>query len=155
MVVVREDTTSTQDTSADTTVVGIVRHPPADEERMEEEEAASVNLLDDSSSSSSGSKTLSPVPARAPKQPLLPLYTNKPPYDKPLKSTIRSNREAKKKKGSTKTNVPIRPVLPVEAQLPEEFGSIDTALFTTQALMETTSRFTDPKLPGPPPPPPM
>jgi hypothetical protein len=154
-VVVGEDTTrahdnSTQDTSDGTTVVGIVRHPP--EERMEEEEATSVNLLDDSSSNSSGSNTLSPVPARAPKQPLLPLYTNKPPYDKPLKSTIRANRQVKEKSGPSKSTNSRRPVLPQGAQLPEEFGSVDTALFNTQALMAPFSRFTDRNLPPPPPP---
>jgi hypothetical protein len=138
-VVVGEHTsanTSTQDSSGDTTVVGF-KHLPEDKRTEEEEEATSVNLLDDSSNSS-GSQTLSPVPPKAPKQPLLPLYTNKPPYDKPLKSS------RPKKKGDG-------PVLPMEAQLPvEDFGSVDTALFKTQVLMESVSRFTDRSLPPPP-----
>ncbi len=148
------------------------------EEEDEEEEASSVNLLeaeepagapqechpeeDDDCSESSGSETILPPPPKPVFPAILPLYTNKPPFDR-----VSMNKKNKKKRGPTGPpagttvveggNKSSRPglvaaagrrprALPSAARLPvEEFGTIDVntqALmdFNTQALMEISSK---------------
>jgi hypothetical protein len=96
-----------------------------------------------------GSETLVPPPPKPFLAPILPLYTNKPPFNKPL----RGNRRPLHNKNLNKNILPQkRPAAQQTTPRPSEEDDINTQSlldFSTQALMDAASIFTDQGLPPP------
>jgi hypothetical protein len=100
-----------------------------------------------------GSETLVPPPPKPTLPPILPLYTNQPPFNKPLRGNRRMPLQNKnlnrnllpQKRPANKTTPPSRA---------EEEDDVDTQAlmdFSTQTLMGAASNFTDRRLPPPRP----
>ena len=137
---------------------------------LDDEEEQSVNLLDsggeeheeqqqqggEEDNSTAGedddddSETLVPPPPKPALAPILPLYTNKAPFNKPL----RGNRRPLQHKNLNNRNLlPQKRAANKTTPPSEEGNDIDTQAlmdFSTQALVNATSNFTDRRLPPPP-----
>jgi hypothetical protein len=107
------------------------------EDKAAEEEVKEDDETDDDES------TLSPPPLKPVREPILPLYTHKAPFDKPLRSS-RPRRDQvvvtnckKQKKNTASLDI-------------DDINTQALMDFNTQALMEARSTHTDESLPPPP-----